>query len=148
MTLTKPSKRAGGRFAERNALAYDEVTPGDPKVAANNHVSKRRKTTKGLEIIFDPKAHKYASIQPALITTSSIFPPSLVYKCLPLNCFVAMLHSTGIADDRTCSEPQHCTVTCRMTSLLCTAHWAYVNYRDYVTGFHKRKVARRKEALG
>ena len=58
MTLTKPSKRPGGRFAENNALSFNETVAGDRREASNNHVQKRRRVSKGLEVVFDPSAHK------------------------------------------------------------------------------------------
>ncbi len=58
MTLTKPSKRPGGRFAETNALAFTETVAGDPRAASSNHVQKRRRVSKGMEVVFDPSAHK------------------------------------------------------------------------------------------
>lgn len=51
-----PSKYAG-----EDALAYQEG-PADP-AAPVNHVQKRLQKRKGVEVVFDPKGHKYVQSQ-------------------------------------------------------------------------------------
>ena len=50
-----PSKYAG-----EDALAYQEG-PADP-AGPVNYVQKRLQKRKGIEVVFDPKGHKYVSI--------------------------------------------------------------------------------------
>ena len=45
----------GGDFAETNALAFGSQGPAEAK---KNYVEKRKRKAKGLEIVFDPQAHK------------------------------------------------------------------------------------------
>ena len=51
------SKWGGGSHAEENALAFVPAVAGE-EVPSQSHVQKRRKKQKGLEITFDPQAHK------------------------------------------------------------------------------------------
>lgn len=50
----------GGSHAEENALSFAEDVAGD-ETLKYSHTKKRNKRQKGLEITFDPVAHKYAS---------------------------------------------------------------------------------------
>ncbi|KAK9835043.1 hypothetical protein WJX81_006555 [Elliptochloris bilobata] len=47
----------GGTYSEGNALSFSELVPGDA-VPTAHHVDKRRQKRKGLEVVFDPAAHK------------------------------------------------------------------------------------------
>ena len=47
----------GGTHAEENALSFANAVAGEQGVN-QHHVQKRRKKQKGLEITFDPQAHK------------------------------------------------------------------------------------------
>ena len=47
----------GGTFSEGNALSFSELVPGD-SVPNAHHVDKRRQKRKGVEVLFDPAAHK------------------------------------------------------------------------------------------
>eukprot|EP00891_Asterochloris_glomerata_P009918 jgi/Astpho2/9918/fgenesh1_pg.00152_%23_33_t len=49
------------RFAEEDALAWDQ-NPADAPASAN-HVQKRLQKRKGVEVAFDPKAHRFSSKQ-------------------------------------------------------------------------------------
>lgn len=48
------------KFAGEDALAFQEG-PADP-IAPVNYVQKRLQKRKGVEVVFDPQAHKYATI--------------------------------------------------------------------------------------
>ena len=45
----------GGDFAETNALAFGEDGTAENRV---HHVEKHKQKRKGLEIVFDPEAHR------------------------------------------------------------------------------------------
>ena len=49
------------RFAEEDALAWDQ-NPADAPASAN-HVQKRLQKRKGVEVTFDPQAHRSSSKQ-------------------------------------------------------------------------------------
>ena len=49
------------RFAGEDALAWDQ-SPADAPASAN-HVQKRLQKRKGVEVAFDPKAHRFSSKQ-------------------------------------------------------------------------------------
>ena len=46
-----------GSHAEDNALAFVQTVEGEA-APSQHHVQKRRKKQRGLEIVFDPQAHK------------------------------------------------------------------------------------------
>lgn len=48
----------GGTYSESNALSFTELVPGEV-VPSEHHVDKRRQKRKGLEVVFDPAAHKF-----------------------------------------------------------------------------------------
>ena len=50
-------KWGGGSHAEDNALAFVQTVEGEA-APSQHHVQKRRKKQRGLEIMFDPQAHK------------------------------------------------------------------------------------------
>ena len=54
------AKAWGGTFSESNALSFSEHVPGDA-VPTAHHVDKLRLKRKGLEVVFDPAAHKCAA---------------------------------------------------------------------------------------
>ena len=53
----------GGTFSEGNALSFSELVPGDA-VPSAHHVDKRRQKRKGVEVLFDPAAHKCVVLGP------------------------------------------------------------------------------------
>ena len=68
----------GGAFSEGNALSFSELVPGD-SVANAHHVDKRRQKRKGVEVLFDPAAHKCVmSGRPGFLLNAV-----LVFSCMP-----------------------------------------------------------------
>lgn len=45
-------------FRDVNALAFDPDAIEDPRASTINHVPKKLRKTKGLEVVFDPSSHK------------------------------------------------------------------------------------------
>ena len=50
-------KKQAASFSGRDALAYSQRVAGE-EAASKQHVQKRRRADKGLEVVFNPGAHK------------------------------------------------------------------------------------------
>ena len=77
--MTYTALPAMKRFAEEDALAWDQ-NPADAPASAN-HVQKRLQKRKGVEVAFDPKAHRF-SIKQGLHYLA--VPASSCSQCLTL----------------------------------------------------------------
>ena len=61
MLLSPPNM---GKYRDFDALAYEPKIQGDDDHIAMNHVTKRHKKDKGIEVVFDPAHHKYVTSHP------------------------------------------------------------------------------------
>jgi Nucleolar protein 12 (25kDa) len=89
------------------------------KGGGDDRMSKRKQRNKALEIVFDPSAHKYVCQKYLMLLNISL-------QCMQ-PVLVQLLRFSSLP----LSPPSSLLPTCR----------------EYITGFRKRKQARRKDAL-